>query len=321
MIINHTSGGRMGNQLMQLLHLAASAREYGWRIWDIAFHVKREFTLRRSPNLRVDNIEWLVWLLFRIPVIPGLVCLFKYLGVHFVNVFCCRPGKMPTELGAPNKSRSFFIMNCWPYTDYRSLYLHQNELRQFIAPKDEYTKEAGEWIQQIRMPDAVLVGVHIRRTDYRCFCDGKHYFELDFYKKKMLEIQRFSTRKVQFVICSDERVDEAYFLDEIEHLYISRHSFMADFVILSMCDYIIGPPSTFASTASFLGNAKRFTLYTVDDKIESFDSFGVSMIDFDDVHIWKENQRYYRFHLKLSEGSVVSCSPICDYDAISGAKK
>lgn len=316
MIVNHTSGGRMGNQLMQLLHLAASAREYGWKIWDVAFHVKREFSVRRLPNLRVDNIPWLVWVLFRIPIVSCLVSILKYLGGSFVTVLCCRPGKMPTELVELNKSHSWVIMNCWPYTDYRSLYLHQNELRQFIAPKDEYINEAAEWLQEIRIPDAVLVGVHIRRTDYQYFCDGKHYFELDFYKKKMLEIQRFSTQKVQFVICSDERVDEAYFLDEIEHLCISRHSFMADFAILSMCDYLIGPPSTFASTASFWGNAKRFTLYTDKDKIECFDSFGVSMIDFDDVHIWKENQRLYRFHIKLSEGIVVSCSPVCDYDAI-----
>ncbi len=307
----------MGNQLMQLLHLAASAREYGWKIWDIAFHVKRNFTLRRSPKLWVNNITWLVWILFRLPIIPFLVYAFKCLGVIFVKVFCCRPSKMPSELAELNKSRLLVIMNCWPYTDYRSLYLHQKELRQFITPKDKYISEASEWVQQIRLPDTVLVGVHIRRTDYQYFCDGKHFFELDFYKKKMLEIQGFSTRKVQFIICSDERIDEARFLDKIDYVYVSKHSHMTDFAILGMCDYIIGPPSTFASTASFLGNAKRFTLYTVDDKIESFDSFGVSMIDFDDVHIWKENERLYRFHIKLSEGTVVSCSQVCDYDAIS----
>ena len=45
-----------------------------------------------------------------------------------------------------------------------------------------------------------------------------------------------------------------------DNIYSNRGDAETDFVTLSECDYVIGPPSTFSNSASFCGENTRITI-------------------------------------------------------------
>jgi hypothetical protein len=65
-------------------------------------------------------------------------------------------------------------------------------------------------------------------------------------------------RPHHFCLCSDSLIDTA----ELQGLPIwyERGALEDDFVALSKCHYVVGPPSTFGTWSAFLGGAKRVVL-------------------------------------------------------------
>ena len=157
----------------------------------------------------------------------------------------------------------------------------------------------------MRKEGKIIVGVHVRRTDYKEWNNGAYYYGYETYRSFMEQIVKFSDKAVHFVICSDEKLEKGVFDPIKGQVTISDNDFMTDLSILSLCDYIIGPPSTFASYASFYGNTPRFTIYNETDKISSFAAFGVALIDYDDTyesHI--DGKKEARLHIVIKKGEI-----------------
>ena len=66
------------------------------------------------------------------------------------------------------------MFHCWPYLDLESLFKHQDKIRNIIKPKAEFLDEGKCNMQEIRTKNknAIIVGVHIRRKDYKDFLGG-----------------------------------------------------------------------------------------------------------------------------------------------------
>lgn len=147
------------------------------------------------------------------------------------------------------------------FRDWTNMYKHAAEVRVFFRPNRRHQAEIDRFFADIqkRYSYEILVGVHIRRGDYKEFKDGKYYFEDTVYKEAMIQIRDlFYGKKVLFLLCSNEKVDLQAFsgLDVV----LGPGHFIQDLYSLARCQYIIGPPSTYSYWAAFYGSVKLFHL-------------------------------------------------------------
>ncbi len=119
----------------------------------------------------------------------------------------------------------------------------------------------------------VKIGVHVRRGDYKDYVGGQFFWELETYINVMKDLSKH-LRDIShlFVICSNE-VWDLDMLQGIPCIYEQGDTY-DDFVALSACDYVVGPPSTFSNWASFLGRNKRLIL--TPESLAKIDSLGLS---------------------------------------------
>lgn len=127
-----------------------------------------------------------------------------------------------------------------------------------LLPKYYKNNKILEKVELINRQEVLLVGVHIRRGDYKTWADGKYFFSDETYLKYMdnfsASLDMNTKKKHLFIIFSDESIN----FIENEKVIISKNPWYIDHLIMSKCDYLIGPPSTFTLWASYLGGVKYF---------------------------------------------------------------
>ena len=138
---------------------------------------------------------------------------------------------------------------------------YKSVITNYFQPLDTYNSLALDLVSKARnhCQSNLLLGVHIRRGDYRYFQGGKYYFPISFYKSFIQKINSLSSHSIGFLIVSDERLS----IDQFDGLnvYLSNSSEIVDLIALSMCDGVIGPPSTFSYFAcSILGKSNLLHL-------------------------------------------------------------
>jgi hypothetical protein len=112
-------------------------------------------------------------------------------------------------------------------------------LREFFALAEPYVSNVERLVKQARAGCDVLIGVHIRQTDFKEHAGGKYYFSTADYAHLMRHCQHlFQPAQVGFLVVSDEPHDSSDFPS-------SQCSFgsgidIEDMYCLGGCDYIIG---------------------------------------------------------------------------------
>ena|GEM_PF-385691 len=148
---------------------------------------------------------------------------------------------------------------------------HRDELIKKYSLKPEFYENNDFYkkITKLKQGENVLIGIHIRRGDYKKWRGGKYYFSDEVYEKYMDDFsQKLSkeTAKNQiFIIFSN---DDVKFKDSGK-LLVSKENWYIDHLIMSMCDYLIGPLSTFSLWASYMGKNTRFCMVDDSGKIEN----------------------------------------------------
>ena len=66
---------------------------------------------------------------------------------------------------------------------------HGDKIRSFLEPLKVYQEKATQFVTKIKSQTDVLVGVHLRQTDYKEFVGGRFFYSLEQYLMKMLEIR------------------------------------------------------------------------------------------------------------------------------------
>lgn len=147
-------------------------------------------------------------------------------------------------------------------------------VREIFRPSDSIINKLEEVFNEKRKKYDKIIGVHIRRGDYKDFFDGKYYYSFNDYLVIMLKLQSRFKSNVCFFISSNEEIPEEVF-QEVPYFNFDK-DIMLDLYGLSYCDYIIGPPSTFSMWAAF------------------YSGIPLAVID-------KKNRPEYRFH------TITSC--------------
>lgn len=148
----------------------------------------------------------------------------------------------------------------------------KSELRRIFTPSEEIVERCRQSFLPYRESNTIIVGVHIRRGDYKTWNGGQFYFENKVYIEYMQQITRlFKNQSVCFYISSNEKIDATEF-EHFHRIMIPNAGVVDDLYALSQCDYIIGPVSTFSRWASFIGERPLCFLYGPSQQL-SLDDF------------------------------------------------
>ena len=127
-------------------------------------------------------------------------------------------------------------------------------IKELYKPNKEIVNDVELAINKYREQGYFIVGVHIRRGDYKTWEGGKYYFEHEEYAKHMDSIVKlFNDKKVCFAISTNEKYDKNVF-NRFTICELHNTTAIHDLYTLCKCDCIIGPLSTFSRWASFYGN-------------------------------------------------------------------
>ena len=147
----------------------------------------------------------------------------------------------------------------WRFRDHENFDKYAADIRSYFKPIKPIQQNVMRLIEHCRRECDVLVGVHIRRGDYREFRGGIYHHEDSEYLAAMQKIQQLIPDKtVVFLICSNEPVAEEAFHGCPYRL--GTNHLVEDLYALAECDYLIGPPSTFSQWASFYGQVPLYQM-------------------------------------------------------------
>jgi len=164
------------------------------------------------------------------------------------------------------------IADGWIFVDPHSISKHSEIIRRIFKPNKIFLDHINTLKEQVFSKFDYVIGVHIRRADYATFNKGIWFYSDDDYIsfiKQTNLLPAFKNKKVAFLLCSDEKIS----ITEIKglNLIYSTNHFIEDLYALSVCDFIIGPPSTYTSWASFYGRVPLLRLESKDMKIQEKD--------------------------------------------------
>lgn len=153
----------------------------------------------------------------------------------------------------------------WPYFDLLNLRKHKLEVQEYFRFPEETELAVNNFFENISGYD-YIIGVHIRRDDYKEWRGGKYYYDNVVYLHYMQECQRILGKNIVFILFSDESLDSSAFKEY--NIHKAAGTVLEDLCSMSKCDFLIGPPSTFSGWASFYGDVPR---YIIEEKSEKLD--------------------------------------------------
>lgn len=146
------------------------------------------------------------------------------------------------------------------------------QIRLALSFRSEWQHQAKTISAELRVNYDALVGIHARRGDYASHRGGRWFYdELDYLRWIKQVPNLFPTlqpERIRFVVCSNE---PDFLVDTIgDSVAVSpMGSAAGDQLLLSTCDLIIGPPSTFSVWAAFLSDTHLLHISSRDQQLQS----------------------------------------------------
>jgi len=311
LIIFSHGGGRLGNQLINMSHLYAFFLEHedefdiiNMAFWpyahlfefsidnraclfssnnhkhfsylllnDLFRKIMNENRRRLNPFIRLIHLYY-SFSPFKQSILKGIAPNFlKYINGKTTPEFDLSSDLSLQYLRRKNSS----VIAGWPVRCWDLFEKHEEQIRNFLQFAKKYTSISDLFFSKLRISYNKVIGVFIRRGDYKIWCEGKYFFDYSFYKRIMSEAAAFySDKNVCFIIASDDPVDTAEFNPLNVFLTTGSitmgGSFVESLIELAECDFVMSPPSTFGIWAAFSG--KKPLLPLVSSKQEfSADDF------------------------------------------------
>lgn len=300
MIIITQKTGQMCNRIVLFAHAIAAARELGVRVVDPAFG-------DYAHHFKHTRGDWLCRWPERSGVVPATARTRK-LG-YAINRAAYKLGRPTAVNGTAGRrvvrrvehkypeqgtllldtagfgavveaSRVLFVQGFFARCRNELLARHAGEVRRFFTPVDEHVAAAARCLDAARRRGEVVIGVHVRRADYRDHIGGKYHFDHATYARLMGQAGEALDAATAFVVCSDEPVEaDAY--APLNVVPGPGHP-VQDMAALSMCDAVIGPPSTFSGWAAFYGRKRLYHVHDPNEPITA-DRFVEQVRPFDGV--------------------------------------
>lgn len=285
MIIVIGKTGQTANRLFLFAHLVAFAAEHGLRVSSPAFDEYGRYfegthrdlfsrfpaqasLLAPTPARRLRLYKALIFLVTRLSNVrlPKLAALFYLDGLNYCEL-------SSPEFQAAVKGYTLLFVSGWRFLDLALFDKHADQIRRFFQPVAVHRENVAALIGSCRDGADVLIGVHIRRGDYKEFSGGRYFYSHQDYAGLMHRVEAlFPGQQVRFLICSNETVPAEFFQDFDYRL--STNHLVEDMYALADCDYLLGPESTYTMWASFYGQVPLYQVYDL-EKPFTRDSFTI----------------------------------------------
>ena len=147
---------------------------------------------------------------------------------------------------------ALMVLVGWRFRDTQALYQFGDLIRSIFRPAKIYSEIISDTVVEARAGADNLVGVHLRRGDYKSFRGGVFYYDNEYYAYIMSLVAKSLNGNTRFLVASDEPVHPALFPGL--SVSVAPGQELEDLYCLALCDRIIGPPSTYSSWAAFYGD-------------------------------------------------------------------
>ncbi|HOZ87710.1 MAG TPA: hypothetical protein PL029_08130 [Bacteroidia bacterium] len=250
MIIISDKPGQFANLLFVYANFLAYGFENKVKIKDPAFHAYR-FYFKSTSGFSVSGNKpvyklcyYLARILVRLHVKSGPI---KALAIDWHE-------QIDPE-NAPQLKKGICFVQGWRFRSDRLLAIHQIKIRDFFNPAGSFSQKVNSFFAQNFTPGKeTIIGLHIRRGDYKTFEGGKYYYSIEQYVVILKNLALlFKNEQVHFLISSNETTGlNAADFSGFKITFAPGHELL-DLYCLSKCSYIAGPPSTYSMWASFYG--------------------------------------------------------------------
>lgn len=254
---------QMCNNLLQYAHVYAWGREHGRKVISMRFSYKyRYFKICHTP-LTSFALYLLAKFAAALKLLP--TASFKYSD-------CDKEALERMMLQHRN-----IVVAGW-FVRYYDLFMkYIEEIRDLFTLDEEFREPVERKFKEIEDGSPLRLGVHIRRGDYKEWSGGRFYYDDGTYCRFISSFRKvFPDRKVYVYLSTNDPEVSAEKYAELtgsEHVYNMRGSGPEDLYMLSQCDYVIGPPSTFSVVATMYGKALFLRMDTPDESRISKESF------------------------------------------------
>lgn len=256
MIILVTPYGQTSNKLFQFIHLDSFCREHNIPFSNVFMQEFKE-VYPQIPIIK-PSFPQILWLklfsssrllrkIFCLNLIDEQKLLFyQKVFIESKHTFCY----------------GFFFRSKETTLKYRKVY------QEMFNPNFDKIPLTQNWLQR-DFPQQKLVAIHIRRGDYIGFEGGRYFYSDQVFLTKMQEMQDVLNQKPKFILfTNDGNLDLSLYLNSFPNqVILSNNKVAVDHYLLSKCDYIIGPPSTFTLWASYIGEVNLFQINDPNEKI------------------------------------------------------
>ena len=271
-----TDKGRMANNIFQYGQLYAWGREHGRKTMSMRFAYK-------YPDFRIAHTRYHNFMMYVMAKWAAKLHLIPTINFD---------GKERGQIEAL-KTHKHVVVTGWCVRFPELFQKYKDEivsLFEFDAP----IRHRVAAYMKPSQTGTVKLGVHIRRGDYRTWCNGRFFFDDDQYLDIIRQFVHLQEgRQVDIYICSnDPQLDVSKYRSSLGdvQVYYPQGSPAEDLCLLSECDYIVGPLSTFTLVASMYRNSP---LYWMDDisqplSLDAFHTFDYQARHYDDYFIPKK---------------------------------
>lgn len=287
LLIVYCDYGRLGNRLHTHANVLAWCNENNYNLINLSFSDYAEL-FENSPRHKFGNLQQSKHVIFKILSSRLLkkflrrILLSENLLSRLGSIINqIRPMKNETllesDLSRQIKQNKINLIKHWDISCSNSIKIHQHKLRDYLLPNRRFVDSTKKIIDDLRSKYECIVGVHARRGDYATYLDGKHYHSWESYlhwaNQTKQVLKKSEKNNVGIVICSDDKLPSLVPIKE-DIYFSSSNEIMVDINILSLCDYNLGPPSSFGTWISWFGKVPRFVVYK-NTKITSLEQFEV----------------------------------------------
>jgi len=247
--------GQLCNQILYLVHVLSTALDSNDKhVVDLFAKDILDFSDLHHEAIRDCNVSLLPWRGTRVQAFVEL----KLQRYHFATTGY--DARNPQRIASWMHSRFPKVVWSWCFRNPSAIARHRESICSFLRAKDCFLVRPTRLLEEARRNIDTVVGMHIRRGDYKEFQGGKLWFSDEQYLDFMKQAQHTIGGRVRFVIVSNEPVNADFFraggLDVVDASGLPQE----DIVTLSFCDYIMGPSSTFSWWAAYYGNKPRFDI-------------------------------------------------------------
>ena len=234
---------QMCNNLLQFAHVYAWAREHDRSVMSMRFSYK-------YPYFKITHSRYTSF---------GMYLVAKYAAaLRLLPTARFKSQDDPAASEQIMLHHKHVVVSGWFCRWYDLFLKYRSEICDLFTIDERYTAAVAERMKQCEAEsyiEKIRLGVHIRRGDYKEWGGGIYYYDDAKYASYINTFARMMNGKTVYVYLSTNDCElsaesiKSYITEHNVRIILMRGNAVEDLYMLSECDYVMGPPSTYSLVA------------------------------------------------------------------------